>query len=511
MKKFHLHPVSRMSSAVLLTVGWLGLLAGCTTWALKPSAPDPKNRRASTQEVRDPFAAPTSSRMKLVSFEASGGVIRIRQSLPPEVAIGDEFVIDVLVSAKEVISNVKLSAQLFSRGTVMRSEPEATLADGKLYWSLGKMEANESRSFKLYVKAEEAGDIVCRAAVGESPQIYARTTVGKPELALEQTGPGHSLIGGEVTFKLLVKNVGKAAATKVIVKNPVPAGCNHESGKPELTYEVGELSPGQSKTLSVAFKALQRGKICNVATASSSNAPKVSAEACTQVQVPGLKIETSGAKEQILGRNADYEIVVENTGDTVFRSVTVNELAPAETAIVAAPGAKIQENTATWVVADLAPKSRSTNSFKLTSKVAGTHCGTATVTAGALTESTKSCTLWKGIAAIGMEVSDDPDPIQIGETTTYTIKVTNQGFADLHNIKVEGRFGEKVAAVSSLQGTLNDNVVNFPVVAALGPKQSFTYKVTVKGAAVGDSRNRVILQADELKSPLEEAESTTIY
>ena len=35
-----------------------------------------------------------------------------------------------------------------------------------------------------------------------------------------------------------------------------------------------------------------------------------------------------------------------------------------------------------------------------------------------------------GISALLLEKADHPDPIEVGETTTYTVKVTNQGTAD---------------------------------------------------------------------------------
>jgi hypothetical protein len=53
--------------------------------------------------------------------------------------------------------------------------------------------------------------------------------------------------------------------------------------------------------------------------------------------------------------------------------------------------------------------------------------------------------------------------------------------------------------------------VTFPNVATLAPKQVITYTVVVKGVKVGDSRNTVTLNADELRTPVVEEESTTVY
>ena len=91
------------------------------------------------------------------------------------------------------------------------------------------------------------------------------------------------------------------------------------------------------------------------------------------------------------------------------------------------------------------------------------------------------------------------------------IKVTNQGFADIHNVKIVANFGEQVVPVSTAQGTVSGKSANFPVVATLAAKQVVTYTVTVKGATTGDSRNKIILTCEELKTPVEEEESTTVY
>ena len=286
---------------------------------------------------------------------------------------------------------------------------------------------------------------------------------------------------------------------------------SHSTGKRELSFDVGDLAPGQSKPLAVTFKANQRGKVCNVATASSSNAGKVGDDACTTILVPGLKVDKTGTKEQILGRNADYEITVSNTGDTTLTRVTVSDLAPAETSIVTAPGGTISGNKATWTIASLAPGAKATQSVKLTSKTAGTHCNNVTASSGSVSDSAKSCTLWKGIPAVLLEVVDDPDPIQVGESTTYTIRVLNQGTGDIHNLKVIATFGEQIMPVSTPQGSVSGKAVNFPPINKLAPKQALTYTVTVKGASVGDSRNKISLTADELKTPVDEEESTTVY
>ena len=427
--------------------------------------------------------------------------------MPAEASLGAEFVSELTITAQGCAANVIVRDTLPAGASYVRSEPAATVEGNQLVWNIGNMDAGQTIKGKVVMKADKEGTLVNCATVSADPRVCASTIVGKPVITIDKTGPETAVLGQDVTYNFVVKNTGTAVAKNVIVTDAVPEGLAGQA----VTLNVGDIAPGQSKTGSATFKTTRRGKVCNTATADSSNAGKVSDDACTVVLVPGLKVEKTGTKEQILGRNADYEIVVSNTGDTTLQNVTVSDMAPAETSIVTAPGATIAGNKATWTVASLAPGAKATQSVKLTSKTAGTHCNNVTASSGALSDTAKACTLWKGIAAVLLEVVDDPDPIQVGESTTYTIKVTNQGFADIHNAKIIANFAEQVTPVSSPQGSVSGKTVNFPVVAKIAAKQTVTYTITVKGASVGDSRNKIILTADEFKTPVDEEESTTVY
>ncbi len=457
-----------------------------------------------------PAAAPVAA-VKTGCSESTGGLIRLAKTMPAEASLGAEFVSELTITAQGCAANVVVRDTLPAGASYVKSEPAATVEGNQLVWNIGNMDAGQTIKGKVVLKADKEGTLVNCATVSADPRVCAQTLVGKPVITIDKKGPETAILGQDVTYNIVVKNTGSAAAKSVVVTDPVPTGMSHASGKGELSFDVGDLAPGQSKPLAVTFKANQRGKVCNTATANSSNAGKVSDDACTTILVPGLKVEKTGTKEQILGRNADYDITVSNTGDTTLQNVTVTDTAPVETSIVNAPGATLAGNKATWTIASLAPGAKASQSVKLTSKTAGTHCNTVTASSGGMSDSAKACTLWKGIAAVLLEVVDDPDPIQVGESTTYTIRVFNQGFADIHNVKIAATFGEQITPVSSAQGSVSGKSVNFPVVAKLAAKATITYTVTVKGASVGDSRNKISLTAEELRTPVDEEESTTVY
>ena len=101
--------------------------------------------------------------------------------------------------------------------------------------------------------------------------------------------------------------------------------------------------------------------------------------------------------------------------------------------------------------------------------------------------------------------------IQIGEQTTYTVRITNQGNADDTNVKMVVTFPKEITPVSAVGGTVSGQSVSFPAVPRLAPKQAVSYSIRAKGAAVGDARVKFTLTTDELKAPVIAEESTTVY
>ena len=201
------------------------------------------------------------------------------------------------------------------------------------------------------------------------------------------------------------------------------------------------------------------------------------------------------------------------TGDTPLTGVTVTDTAPAGTTIASAPGATITGNKAVWTVGNLRPAEEKSLAISLTSTVAGSVCNRATVaTTEGPTASAEACTVWTGVGALLLETLDNPDPIQVGETTTYKVRVTNQGTADDTNIKMVVNFTAEIDPVSASNGgTVTGKSVAFPAFPRLGPKQAFEFTIAAKGVKAGDARTKFIRTSDGIPAPTTSEESTRVY
>ena len=437
------------------------------------------------------------------------GLVSMTKTAPAEATLNEPFSYELKPLANACVGNVVVTDMVPEGTELVSTEPQASVSGKTLTWNLGSMDAGESKSLKVTVKPVREGTLASCATIKADPRVCAQTFVGKPQLAIEKTGPELAQLGSDVAYNVVVKNTGTSIARNVVVTDKYPAGLG---GVGEKTYPVGDLAPGQSKSIAVTLKAAERGRHCNLAVASSSNTASVQDDACTTVVKPGLKLTKTGTPQLFINKQATYQIVAENTGDTDLTGVVVTDTPPAQTKIVSAPGATIANNVATWNVETLKAGEKKTFSIVLTSSTSGKYCNAATIsTKEGLREASEACTIWNGVSAVLLEVVDDPDPLQIGESTLYTIKITNQGNSDLRDVIAVAQFAKEINPTSSQGGTVDGKTVKFPTIPTLAPKKTVTYTISAKAAEVGDHRLKVVLTESELLSPIVEEESTRVY
>ena len=373
------------------------------------------------------------------------------------------------------------------------------------------MDAGQFKDIKVWLRPDREGRLGSCATVFALSRACAFGIVGKPSVALAKTGPATANLGQDISYTLTVSNPGSAIARGIVVTDTIPEGLAHASGQSKLTFNVGDLAPGQSRTIPVVLKGTKRGRHCNTASAASANAGTANAEACTTILVPGLELVKVGTQEQFLGKAADYTVTVSNPGDTKLTNLVITDTAPAATRILSAPDAAVIGNQAVWRLAELGAGEKKSFNVTLTSATAGTHANSAVASASGLTAQAQAATLWRGVGAILVEVVDDPDPILVGGITTYTVRITNQGSADLVNINAAAVFPANIAPVATQQGTVTGQNVQFQTVARLAAKGVIEFRLTAKGVRAGDARVKFTFTEESLSSPIIEEESTRVF
>ncbi len=445
----------------------------------------------------------------------ANGFATVAIRCPDAIQVNEPFVCEMNVTALDTVRNVIVDQPIPDGLEVVGSSPVAVLHGTFLEWRLASFARGEQKRILVKYLAKTVQPVTLCANIAAEAYVCATTRITQPRISIQKTGPATALLGSTVTYTILVRNTGDGIARTVVVRDTLPAELRHADGTPELTFQIGDLGPGEEKSIAVPLQAIAAGRPCNRAQVETSNAGVADATACTDILRQGLAITKTGPRMQFFNKPARYTIVVENTGDTTLRDVLVADHFPAATRFVNAPGATRDGELVNWTIPTLAPRARQSFIITLTSSTAGTHRNTVeAATREGLRRSAAAETLWKGQAALLIEVVDVEDPLTINEEETYTISVKNQGTEADHNIVIAATLSAEVmpiAASGVARGSVAGQSVTFAPYAALGPQQVITYTIKAKAVSTGDARIKVHLSSALLTNPVTEEESTQVY
>lgn len=330
----------------------------------------------------------------------------------------------------------------------------------------------------------------------------ATVTVAEPLLTLtKDVVELRAAVGDPVTVRLTVANTGTAPAYDVVVVDPLPAqlaysalvsapGFTLTSTSP-VTFSGGTLLPGASAVLEftavVQAGAAAGSTISNAAAADGDTWPgpnpqqrgegvpgayHVTATDSLVVSVPNLVVtKTDGVTAVSPGQALTYLVTVRNAGDRDATGVVAVDTLPARTTFVAAPAngtcpaGALSGGQVTFAVGSIAagasvvcrvdvrvdrplPPSVSTVVNSATATEDGTH-GSEDTSDNTGTD-TDTVT---GAPNLSVAKDDARAVLRPGETTTYTVTVTNNGPIDASSVQVSDTLPPHTTLVDSFGGT----------------------------------------------------------
>lgn len=334
-----------------------------------------------------------------------------------------------------------------------------------------------------------------------------------PAIQLTKSEPKDVSICDPIPVALVVRNSGSSQLTGVKVSDTLPAGLTSD-GKSSLAFDAGTLAPGESKEFKFNATASARGNYVNSAEVTSDQNVSANASASTAVHQPVLTLTCKAREEQYMGRPFDVCLTVSNSGDMAAAGTQVVVPVPSDLKFASATAdGHMSGNNLVWDVGSVAVNTPQELCATFTSTTGGMFSFNSTAKGACAAQVASSCaTRIIGISALLLEKADNPDPIQVGESTTYTVKVTNQGTADDTNVKMTVEFPAELDPVSASNGgVVNGKKVTFPAYPRLSPKAAFEYTIVAKGVKVGDARVTFIRTSDGIPAPTSAEESTRVY
>ncbi len=494
---------------IVSVMGCAVLLAGCAQQQGKYSA-----KPAATTASAPAPAKSGSVTAYFPSGKLEGSGLAVEKSAPAEVLAGQPFAYTYKVSnlTDATLENVTVSDHVTANFAATDSAPKANnVSNGSATWNLGTLGAKESKTITVNGASAEEGVVTTCGSASYNPVACQDIRVVKANITLAKSEPSDVLICDPIPATITVKNNGSSALSGVQITDMLPTGMTSE-GKQNLSFDIGNLAPGESKEVKYTAAASATGKLVNNAKVTSAQGVSAEASATTTVHQPVLAITCKATEQQFMGRKFEVCYTVSNTGDAAAAGAVLEVAVPAGLEVVSAGSGTVNGGKITYNLGSVEASAPQNVCATFTSATGGTFdfAGTAKGACAAAV-STSCSTKVVGLAAILLEKADDPDPVAIGDSTTYTVKVTNQGSAVDHNIQVIVSIAPELTPVSSSEGTIEGNTVTLPAVASLAPKQAVTYKIVAKGVKAGDGHTSFKLTSDVLKSAITAEESTHVY
>ncbi len=463
------------------------------------------------------------------SSASTQATVSVEKVMPGEVMVGKpfEFVIKVSNIGGTDLQEVVLTDRTEGGVRIEAATPRADQSNGgESVWRFDVLPARQTREVRVRAVATGETPITGCATATFRPAACATTRVVRPEIQLTKSMPGEALLCDLIPVTVVVRNSGSSALNGVRITDSLPEGLSTEGGESRRVLEVGRLIPGQTREFTFNVKGARTGRFVNPAEVVSDEGAKATAEAAVSILQPVLAVAcqppalrtVTGIEQgfaQFIGRPFEVCWEVRNTGNAPSANSTLQVNLPAGVQVRSAgDGGSASGNRVTWNLGSLAPGASRKVCGTFVAGTAGSYAFEASVAGACAVMATARCTVpIQGVNAILVELVDDPDPIQVGERTTYTVRVTNQGGGlDLLDVGVEAVFPEGMDPVTaSNSGQVRGKTVTWAPVGSLPLRQSVTYTVTGVARAVGDLRVEVKVTTRGRQTPITELESTTVY
>ena len=495
----------RIKNTALWLLGSLALLftlSACQTMPdpyTPPSDPPPK--------VDDP-------NVRAMAYPAyEDNLIRITKDHISGAIVNGEFVYQIAVTAKHHLGTVEIEERLEDGITYLSSDPSGYPQGKKVSWSFPSMEKGETKNITVRVSPNAEGNFeMCTVLVEASPVICLPMFAGQPNLSIDKSGPPVLEIGDTATWTVVVTNNGTAKANDVVVRDVIPSGFEETT---PISIDVGDLERGQSRTVKFKAVANEVGNFENVAVATYEGSDEeVSSNAPIRIVKSEVDIQKEGPAEEYVYTAQTYTVTVTNIGDTTLKQLVVTDGLPPAFKVVNAGTGQVAANTIKWNIPALDPGQSRSFDYVLTSNRPGTYdYPSQVVTARNLRDEDSISTDWLTAPAVQLYIIDDKDPIRVGDRTTYTARVTNQGNfkpveADVRVVLTDNL--KPISTSGSATSEIDGQTVVFSQ-AVIEPGKDLVLKIIAEAVQAGPGNARLEFNTEFLSQPAISDEPTNVY
>jgi hypothetical protein len=491
------------------------------------TAPETPSRSTVTFSRSNPAAParPTVAAAKSASYEAATSsttaapAVNLEWRKQSDMNVGQECTCQLVVknSGQSTAQNVEVRAFFPNTVRLVNAKPAPARSEEFLGWELSELPAGEERCIEITLVPMQRGEISTRADVRFSGTATGSFAIAEPMLEIELEGPAKVLIGEPASQVVSVKNPGTGIASHVQIEAIIPDGLEHPRGQ-RLQMELGNLNPGESRSVRLALAATKGGHHqVNVQARAESGLVRTAA---TEVEViaPSLVAQIDGPGLRYLGRQGTFLVSISNDGAAASDNVQLRYKVPVGFEFVSADrGAQYDaaSGLVNCFIGRLERGQKSEVKILLAARQTGEfkHLARASSEHGAIADA-EFATVVEGTPSLAMHVKDLEDPVEVSSETTYEIRVRNEGSAGARSVGVVCELPLGMSLVSAQGPTeyvADQQVLRFKPLPELAAGQFQVFKVRVAATNPGTLRFKAHLSSESIDEPLTAEELTKFY
>ena len=219
----------------------------------------------------------------------------------------------------------------------------------------GSLAAGVEKIYNINAIASKRGSFASPAYATSDSGISAKsaeptTVVRQPAFAFSCDANNRVFLGHDLDYRITVRNIGDCAATDVLVKAPVPSGCNFlsadSSGRLEggsVSWRFDTLPAGKAATVVMSLHPSSVGTAKTTATASAACVAAASTECTTDIAgIPAILLEVVDTIDPVeVGGETTFIVTATNQGSSPDANVKVVATLPAAMEFVSGSGATL--------------------------------------------------------------------------------------------------------------------------------------------------------------------------
>jgi uncharacterized repeat protein (TIGR01451 family) len=432
--------------------------------------------------------------------------------------VGQECELELIVqnSSRAVVRSVMTEAVVPEGLQIVTADPPAMEDADAPTWTFGEMKPGESRTVKLTVLPESRGDLQMEAFVRLTGHSSTSFKVEEPMVGVAVTGPETAEVGEQVAYVVRVSNPGTGMASNVVIQAAIPEGLEHRSGS-RPSIEIGTLNPGESRQAKLNLSTVKGGDYELAVRVIADGGLNDESKAAVSVAEPKLNIAIAGPEEQLAGRDAEFMLTIENTGNVQSSNVRAKYRIPEGCEFVTADrGGKYSEadHSIEWFVGTLQPEEAS--EFHLTLKATAT--GDMFHQAGVKSElgQARMCdfsSVAEGTAALDMKVVASSVRVKKGEDLTWEVRIRNTGSRVAENVGISCELPTGIQVIDAegpSEHIAENGIMIFRSLPSIEAGDEAVYTITTKATREGTQRLRLRVASESISDPLIGEESTTV-